>query len=597
MSPARTQASATAVPEPRTDEGAPAVVADPVLGGAISALASRLGDMSSGGGVVDAVLTDRLVPAGGAESRLHGLAASFGLEPDDLEILVVPLAAALDTRFGQIYAGLLGTAEGCWPTIGIALRACGLDPSAPMARARLAPGSPLIRSGLLSVADVDRPFPQRSLSIADRVVAHLLGDDSVDPAVAPVVAPLVRATVAGADALATAIAGGLWLCWVRELPRASGFAFAAEALGQLNAPGFAVDLRHLPAGAGLADVLTAAVREATLRGAGLVIGPIDLARDRIAVAGLDDPPCPVVLVGPEHWNPQLSSAVPFVVEATEPTAVNRLRVWQEVLSRLGHDIALELDLATYRLTPEQIVVAAASAVVQAGGEAPDTLALAAAARSHNAGRLERLVRRVTPIASFDQLVLGDAQMRDIREVINRYRTLELVRGTWGVGGAHSSRGVTCLFYGPSGTGKTLSAEVIAHELGVDLFVIDLSQVVDKYIGETEKNLERIFSEAENVNGLLFFDEADALFGKRSEVKDAHDRHANVEVAYLLQRMERFEGVAVLATNLQAHIDEAFSRRLDVVCDFRNPDEDERRRLWQLHLPPTLPQADDIDIDL
>jgi SpoVK/Ycf46/Vps4 family AAA+-type ATPase len=154
-----------------------------------------------------------------------------------------------------------------------------------------------------------------------------------------------------------------------------------------------------------------------------------------------------------------------------------------------------------------------------------------------------------------------------------------------------------LFAGPSGVGKTLSAEVLASELGVDLYTIDLSQVVDKYIGETEKNLERIFTEAEGVNGVLFFDEADALFGKRSDVQSAHDRHANVEVAYLLQRMERFDGVAVLATNLRGNLDEAFTRRIDVILQFTEPDADERLRLWELHLPPSLPVADDLDLQL
>jgi SpoVK/Ycf46/Vps4 family AAA+-type ATPase len=164
-------------------------------------------------------------------------------------------------------------------------------------------------------------------------------------------------------------------------------------------------------------------------------------------------------------------------------------------------------------------------------------------------------------------------------------------------GGSSSRGsgLTALFAGDSGTGKTLSAEVVAADLGLDLYVIDLATVVDKYIGETEKNLDRIFSEADRVNGVLLFDEADAIFGKRSEVKDARDRYANVEIAYLLQRMERFDGVAVLTTNLRANLDEAFLRRLDVIVDFPMPEEEDRLRLWQLHLPPIIPRADDVDL--
>ena len=153
-----------------------------------------------------------------------------------------------------------------------------------------------------------------------------------------------------------------------------------------------------------------------------------------------------------------------------------------------------------------------------------------------------------------------------------------------------------MFSGASGTGKTMSAAVVARELGLDLFRIDLSAVVSKYIGETEKNLERIFKAAEGSNAILFFDEADALFGKRSEVKDAHDRYANIEVAYLLQRMETYDGVLILATNLAKHIDEAFSRRIHVEIDFPLPDEVQRERLWRLLIPHAAPTAADVDYE-
>ncbi|GAA2947263.1 hypothetical protein GCM10020227_12700 [Streptomyces flavovirens] len=152
-----------------------------------------------------------------------------------------------------------------------------------------------------------------------------------------------------------------------------------------------------------------------------------------------------------------------------------------------------------------------------------------------------------------------------------------------------------LFAGESGTGKTMSAEVVAAELGMELYVVDLSTVVDKYIGETEKNLERIFVEAAEVNGVLLFDEADAVFGKRSQVKDAHDRHANVESAYLLQRMESFDGIAVLTTNLRANLDEAFTRRLDVVAEFPMPDEAQRLALWDRCLGAEMPRDADLDL--
>jgi SpoVK/Ycf46/Vps4 family AAA+-type ATPase len=156
--------------------------------------------------------------------------------------------------------------------------------------------------------------------------------------------------------------------------------------------------------------------------------------------------------------------------------------------------------------------------------------------------------------------------------------------------------VTALFAGDSGTGKTMSAEVIAGDLGLDLYAVDLSSVIDKYVGETEKNLERIFSEAAGVNAVLLFDEADAIFGKRSEVRDAHDRYANVESAYLLQRMESFDGLAILATNLRANLDEALTRRLDLVVDFPMPDPRHRRALWDRTLGSRIPRAPDLDLD-
>jgi SpoVK/Ycf46/Vps4 family AAA+-type ATPase len=168
---------------------------------------------------------------------------------------------------------------------------------------------------------------------------------------------------------------------------------------------------------------------------------------------------------------------------------------------------------------------------------------------------------------------------------------------WGFDGKLSlGKGVTALFAGPSGTGKTMAAEVIASALGLDLYKIDLSGIVSKYIGETEKNLDRIFTAAENANAILFFDEADALFGKRSEVHDSHDRYANIEISYLLQKMEQYEGIAILATNLRQNLDDAFVRRLAFTVHFPFPDQADRRRIWAGIWPSATPVADEVDFD-
>jgi SpoVK/Ycf46/Vps4 family AAA+-type ATPase len=194
-------------------------------------------------------------------------------------------------------------------------------------------------------------------------------------------------------------------------------------------------------------------------------------------------------------------------------------------------------------------------------------------------------------------VLPDTSRGQLHDLAARARNRDRVLIEWGMrpGGGRGT-GVTALFAGDSGTGKTMSAEVIAGELGLDLYTVNLATVVDKYVGETEKNLERIFAEAGGVNAVLLFDEADAIFGKRSEVRDAHDRYANIESAYLLQRMETFDGLAILATNLRANIDEAFTRRLDMIIDFPAPDEKSRLAIWRHCLAPPVPCAPGLDLE-
>ncbi|MFF5155155.1 ATP-binding protein [Streptomyces sp. NPDC000348] len=255
-------------------------------------------------------------------------------------------------------------------------------------------------------------------------------------------------------------------------------------------------------------------------------------------------------------------------------------------------------VAAHRLDAGQLYRAADAAVRTAALDGrpvgPDDLRVAV--RAQNGAGLDRLARRVEPGVGWDDLVLPPTTHRRLRELALRARHREQVLGQWGMRpGGGRGRGVIALFAGESGTGKTMSAEVVAADLGMDLYVVDLSTVVDKYVGETEKNLERIFTEASAVNAVLLFDEADAIFGKRSEVKDAHDRHANIESAYLLQRMESFDGIAVLTTNLRANLDEAFTRRLDVVADFPMPDAGRRLALWDRCLGDRLPRADDLDL--
>jgi SpoVK/Ycf46/Vps4 family AAA+-type ATPase len=215
--------------------------------------------------------------------------------------------------------------------------------------------------------------------------------------------------------------------------------------------------------------------------------------------------------------------------------------------------------------------------------------LLAAARNQTSHQLSGLARKGANRRSWSELVLPPEPLEQLHDLARRLALAATVWQDWGFENTGSrSWGVAALFTGPPGTGKTLAAEVLATELGLDLFAIDLSSVVSKYIGETEKNLEQLFEAAADSSAILFFDEADALFGKRTQVRDAHDRYANIEVSYLLQRMEAYQGIAVLATNLRQNLDEAFTRRLQFIVDFPFPDCDQRERLWTLNLPAAAP---------
>jgi ATPase family associated with various cellular activities (AAA) len=540
--------------------------------------------------------------AGGTPIRLRGVTRAFALEPLDVDLLLVALAPDLDARFERLYAYLQDDITRRRASIDLALELVDLPAALTAVRDRLSPAGPLVAHGLLLVEELDRPFLTRPLRVPDRVARHLLGSDELDETLVHLVAAPGTCQVGDPAALARGLGGGIELCYLRERPDGAGRALAAAAFGRLGRSTVALDFDRLGGGEDASACALAAFREARLRGAGLVAGPIErlLELGTAAVRRFAEPDWPLVLTGSRTWDPAWSRTVPLVLEMPSPTSTERARMWTE---SLDGDMPAGLDpgglTAQFRLGPEQVARAAASARIQSAfaGRPLDADALQLGARAQNTVGLERLARRIEPAVGWDALVLPPETTEQLRELSARARHRDRVLDEWRMrGGTARGRGITALFAGESGTGKTLAAEVLARELGLDLYAIDLATVVDKYVGETEKNLDRIFAEADYVNGVLFFDEADALFGKRSEVSDAHDRYANVEVAYLLQRMESFDGIAILATNLRANLDEAFARRLAAIVDFPVPDETQRQLLWDLCLGPRVPRADDIDLE-
>jgi SpoVK/Ycf46/Vps4 family AAA+-type ATPase len=315
----------------------------------------------------------------------------------------------------------------------------------------------------------------------------------------------------------------------------------------------------------------------------------------------------IVFLGSEQaWDETIGQPAGFFFKAhfPVPTCPLRRQIWQGLLA--PEPVAREVDAVAladkFNLTAGQIHRAIAearqTALLREPAEREMTMAdLLHACRSQSTARLTTLARKITPLYTWSDITLPADKLAQLREACAHVKHRQQVFGEWGFERKVSlGKGLGILFAGASGTGKTMAAEIIAAELGLDLYKIDLSCVISKYIGETEKNLSRIFAEAETANAILFFDEADAVFGKRSEVKDSHDRYANIEINYLLQRIEEYEGTVILASNFQKNIDEAFLRRMRFVIEFPLPEEAERRRIWQNIFPSDTPLATDIDFD-
>ncbi|AZM64690.1 MULTISPECIES: ATP-binding protein [unclassified Streptomyces] len=538
---------------------------------------------------------ETLAPRGTGD-RLAELAARRELTDLDAAVLLIALAPDIDRSFEALYGYLNDDVSRRRATTALALDLCGVPAHSPDARARFSAAAPLRALGLLEIEEPERPFLSRSLRVPDRLIAHLLGDDTPDAALLgrlhPVPDPLPGA---GADEfthrLATLLKTGPLTVYLREHREGDGLTVFSAAL---RAAG--VDALWT---SDVADRVPELLREARLTGRAAVVTGLGEQPGPLVRALTEAPDVTVLVTDPRPYDPQWSPHDPLVLEAPQQGAgTAAAAAWRAALGpdadAAGFDLAA--TVAPYRLGGDRVRRAAQAARALAAFEGGPLTAghVRLAARRQSASGLERHARRIRPAVDWRDLVLPDGPLAQLRELALRARHRERVLGEWRLNaGGGRGRGVLGLFAGESGTGKTLSAEVVAADLGLDLYVIQLSSVVDKYVGETEKNLERIFTEADRTDAVLLFDEADAVFGKRSEVKDSHDRYANMESAYLLQRLESFGGIALLTTNLRANIDEAFTRRLDLVVDFPFPDPDQRLALWR-HGLSHVPCQDGID---
>ncbi len=536
--------------------------------------------------------------ADGADERIAAAGALLGLDGLDLPVLALCAAPELDPRFGRLLAYLHDDVTKRLVSPRLAARLLAEDAAGSDAViARFAADAPLRRAGAVRLLDGEAttPVAERLVRVDEHLASHLLG---VGLAASPRGDRLVHPSAtdpgrAGAVAQLRTALGDPRL----GVPLLALGADAPELLAAARGgPVLVVPARDATA----TEDAAAACLRAALAGAAVCFELDDLAADdRAGVAAYIAEQGRRVLLCARR--PDATASIPglraLTVAMPEPTLAERRELWR------AHAPGADVDgvAARFRLSMAQIAHAAdvADASARARGNGPPVAAdLERGARDASRTRLGALAVRVEPRAGWNDLVLPAGPLELLRSVAAFLRHRDLVLSEWGyertiAGG----QGLKVLFAGESGTGKTMAAGVIAGDLGLDLFRVDLATVVSKYVGETEQNLDRIFDAAEGSNALLLFDEADALFGKRSEVKDAHDRYANIEVAYLLQRMEAYAGGVILTTNLRSNMDDAFLRRLDILVEFPFPEAADRRRLWRGLVPPEAPLADDVELDL
>ena len=536
---------------------------------------------------------DSLVP-----QPLDRLVAGLRLAPVELDLLML---AGLPEEHEGYAAALrrINPAGDPYPTAGLAARLFCVDgDERARLRALLETGA-AVTAGVL-VLEPSGPFSERSLRLGD-ALWPALQDLDVWP-------ESVRSLGDGV------VGAGLeeWLASAPAVRAARALARRAPVTVLVTADADEVALARAAAlaeSAGVRSARLALAAAPTPRSIRLV-GAHALARDCVPVVlrpRLDTPDESPQLDPGEHPGSFVVCCPPgaavarglrpvFAVPVEPLSAGARRRMWRAALPELSD----EAPVLAARLAVEPAVAAAAAAdlrtIESLDGRPVTAVDVFQSIRTRAGLSLSAGVKLVRPTATWDQLVLRPDRLAQLNEALDRLRHQSLVLDEWGfLEGRSGARGVRMLFAGPPGTGKTLSAEVLAHALGVDLLLVDISRVVSKWIGETEKNLAEVFDAAERAGAVLFFDEADALFGRRTEVSDAHDRYANLETAYLLGRLERFDGLAVLATNLRQNIDPAFTRRLEFAVDYEEPTAAEREALWRCHLPERAPIADDVDL--
>jgi len=537
---------------------------------------------------------------------LHILGERLGLSRFERQVLLLCAAIELDTRIASLCARAQGDPARTYPTFALAL-ALFDEPAWDV----LSPERPLRYWRLIEINQTGaQPLTASPLRADERIVNYLKGLNYLDDRLAlfvtaldmePINLPPSQQGVADAIVqhvkLAAQMQTALPVIQLAGLDTSSKRLVAWHAAALLGLHLYRLPAGLLPAQATELDTLARLwQRESSLLPVALYLDAHEL--DGSSPAEGQAPPigrfltrcsAPVFLNVREAW-PNLERAAVMFDIAT-PAPAEQRAAWDEALGP-GHTQEVSALAGQFNLGVSDIYSISRSAALEPSKNGQSTLDEAwQACLLHTRPQLDVLAQRLEPKATWDDMVLAETELRVLRQIAGQVSQRSKVYDEWGFRSKmNRGLGISALFAGESGTGKTMAAEVIANDLRLNLYRIDLSAVVSKYIGETEKNLRRLFDAAEDGGAILFFDEADALFGKRSEVKDSHDRYANIEINYLLQRMEVYRGLAILATNMKSALDTAFMRRLRFTVNFAFPGPAERKLIWLKVFPPETPTA-------
>ena len=568
----------------------------------------------------------------GNYSRIDYLRSPFTLSSLEIQILIIALAPLIDSKYEQIYGYLQDSSLQKNPSLQLLYRLFGSNlADIAVIRELISPHSSLIFWGLIEfIGHPDEEGASRNFKIDPRIADYILGSDLLDSSViqaTSVLQPLPEGTeLLFEKQLLEEINVALKLYQKGEsnnirkktdyiVFRGEGSydkECAARFLSRnLGMPLLFADSLAFPSDTTLRQWLKRLIRETLLYNTILMIrvsSDKTLINDITSILNSLEPytESPIILDIPSEVDSNTIIAGPttLFIEFVKPRFELKKKIWKKHINgfKIGTVPGISEKLSEmFEFSSDQIqhaiTVAKNRQLIENGSEDITYESLVEASRDQSKHGLGNLGIKLTGKYSFEDIVLPDSQLKLLQEVLIHSQYRRQVFIDWGFQEKiRYGQGLSILFYGESGTGKTMAASIVASELDLDIYRIDLSGIVSKYIGETEKNLAKVFDEARKTNSILFFDEADALFGKRTDVKDAHDRYANIEVSYLLQKMEEYDGVSILATNLKDNIDDAFTRRIRFMVEFPFPEEKYRKKIWAKIFPEKAPLNEKMDYD-